>query len=149
MPCVARESTSLIIFELAWVSSSSSFTRSRIGWVWRCTYFLRANGLTLPQKPWRLSYCKGAFPVALSPELLDGVDAVCDDWSLGVELAGCCWASAGRESKHATNNATIGRFIIFNILRVHVLWGSRRPGRSGCAQLNSSLHAIRGRDRDI
>src|SRR5690242_13044958 len=87
MPCWARLSTSLIIFEFAAVSSSSSLTRSRIGCVCFCTYFLRANGFTLPQKPWRLSYCRGALPVALEPLLDD--DAACDDWSVEFELAGC------------------------------------------------------------
>src|SRR6185437_16911068 len=86
IPCCARESTSLIIFEFAAVSSSSSFTRSRIGWVCFWTYFLRAKGLILPQKPWRLSYCKGAFPVAVLPEVVDD----CAELSVVVELAGCC-----------------------------------------------------------
>ena len=53
MPAWARESTSLIILLLDAVSSSSSLTRSRIGSVWRCTYFLRAKGLMRPQKPSR------------------------------------------------------------------------------------------------
>src|SRR6266567_1683035 len=112
MPCWARLSTSLIIFVLAAVSSSSSFTRSRIGWVCRWTYFLRAKGLTLPQNPWRLSYCSGALPVAVEP-----LEVVCDDWSGEVDAAGCCWASAGSESKAATNHATTARFFIFDILR--------------------------------
>src|SRR5437899_1406140 len=137
MPCWARLSTSLIIFEFAAVSSSSSFTRSRIGWVCFCTYFLRANGLTLPQKPWRLSYCRGALPVAPAVEV---DDAACD-WSLGVELAGC-WASAGNESKNATNNATTARFFIVNILH------RERWGPCGLVRLRN-LHALRGRDRDL
>src|SRR5215471_13515875 len=115
MPCWARPSTSLIIFEFEAVSSSSSLRRSRSGWVCFCTYFFRAKGFTLPQKPWWLSYCNGALPVAVSavPVLL-GCDAVCwDDWS----LVDCCWASAGRASKNATNNATTARFFIFDILR--------------------------------
>src|SRR5215469_17833428 len=116
MPCCARESTSLIIFEFVAVSSSSSLMRSRIGWVWRCTYFLRANGLIFPQKPWWLSYCNGALPVAVSPLGVVGDDDACDDWSLVVEFAGC-WASAGSERTNATNNATTARFFIFDILR--------------------------------
>ena len=64
MPSWARESTSLIILLLLAVSSSNSFRRSRIGWVWRCTYFLRANGLTRPQKPSRAGGWRG-LPVAL------------------------------------------------------------------------------------
>jgi hypothetical protein len=79
--------------------------------------------------------------VALSPlGVVDCDDAVCDDWSL---LAGCGWASAGKESKNATNNATTARFFIFNILR---------GGASGCAlrlRSSSALHAMRGRDRDL
>src|SRR5713101_4990024 len=112
MPAWARESVSLIIFVLAAVSSSSSLTRSRIGWVWRCTYFLRAKGLTLPQKPSWVSTVNGALPVALLP-------AVVDELSGAVDAAGC-WASAGSASKKAMNNATTARFFIFYILR----WGS-------------------------
>src|SRR5579864_5060191 len=44
MPCWARESTSLIALLFSAVIPSSSFTRSRIGTVKRCTYFLLANG---------------------------------------------------------------------------------------------------------
>src|SRR5207249_6290697 len=140
MPCCARLSTSLIIFVLAAVSSSSSLTRSRIGWVWRWTYFFRAKGLTLPQNPWRLSYCNGALPVALEPLEV----AVCDDWSCEVDAAGCCWASAGSESKAATNNATTARFFILNILRLGT------PGALRLLPRASSLaHALRGRDRDL
>src|SRR2546426_95758 len=51
IPSVARESVSLIILLLAAVSSSSSLTRSRMGAVCRCTYFLRAKGFRWPQKP--------------------------------------------------------------------------------------------------
>src|SRR5215469_700692 len=141
MPCCARESTSLIIFEFVAVSSSSSLMRSRIGWVWRCTYFLRANGLIFPQKPWWLSYCNGALPVAVSPLGVVGDDDACDDWSLVVEFAGC-WASAGSERTNATNNATTARFFIFDILR----------GGACCAlrpRSSSALHAMRGRDRDL
>src|ERR1700690_28347 len=66
IPCCARESVSLIALVLDAVSSSSSFTRSRIGSVWRATYFLRANGFMCPQKPSRLAGCKGSLPVAES-----------------------------------------------------------------------------------
>src|SRR5581483_7199398 len=92
-------------------------------------------GFTLPQKPWRLSYCKGALPVALSPELVDCVAAGAD-WSLGVELAGC-WASAGRENKHATNNATTARFLIFNFLRFSTYSGGA-AGLTEVAALSST-----------
>ncbi len=44
IPCCARASVSLIALCSSAVSSSSSLMRSRIGWVWRATYFLRANG---------------------------------------------------------------------------------------------------------
>src|SRR5581483_2732287 len=101
----------------------------------RCTYFLRAKGLIFPQKPWRVSYCNGALPVALLPELVCEVE-VCDDWSVVVE-AGCCWASAGRESMNATNNATTARFFIFDILRGGAPAGLRplrtTPHRTPCA----------------
>src|SRR5579863_1181150 len=90
MPCWARESTSLIILVFPAVSSSSSFTRSRIGSVWRCTYFLRAHGFNLPQKPWRVSGCKGCFPVA--PTVAEDVDEV---WSMldEAEADGAAWAA--------------------------------------------------------
>src|SRR6266567_2678485 len=91
-----------------------------MGVICRWTYFLRANGLTLPQKPWRVSF----------------VLEVCDELSGVVEAAGC-WASAGSESRTATNNATTARFFIFYILR----WGSFLVG--------SQPHALRGRDRDL
>src|SRR5580700_12007547 len=87
MPCWARASTSLICFELFAVSSSSSFTRSRMGSVWRCTYFLRAHGFILPQKPWRVSGCKGCFPVA--PTVDEEVD---EAWSVVDEAGGAAGA---------------------------------------------------------
>src|ERR1700690_3298049 len=105
IPAWARESTSLIILLLAEVSSSNSFTRSRIGWVWRCTYFLRAKGLTLPQKPSWDSYVNGALPVALSAA------------GAGVLVDAAVCATTGSASKKAMNNATTARFFIFYILR--------------------------------
>src|SRR5437879_11239187 len=96
----ARESTSFIILLLLAVSSSSSFRRSRMGWVCRCTYFLRANGFTRPQKPSRAGGWSG-LPVALvagafwSEELVDwvaGCCAPCDDVAAGCVL---CWDAAG------------------------------------------------------
>src|SRR5262249_26698857 len=64
IPSVARESTSAIVLEFLAVSSSSSLTRPRTGSSWRFTYFLRAKGFILPQKPsWR-SYLSGSLPVA-------------------------------------------------------------------------------------
>src|SRR5690349_4210954 len=74
MPAWARASVSLMFLPFCEVSSSSSFTRSRIGSVWRCTYFLRAKGLTRPQKPSREGAARGALPVAL-PESVDDVAA--------------------------------------------------------------------------
>src|SRR5258707_10623614 len=44
MPCCERASTSLIEALLDAVISSSSFNRSLMGRVMRCTYFLLANG---------------------------------------------------------------------------------------------------------
>ena len=64
MPSWARESVSLIILVFEDVSSSNSLTRSRIGAVCRCTYFLRAKGLILPQKPSCVSGCKAGLPLA-------------------------------------------------------------------------------------
>src|ERR1700733_12656351 len=72
MPAWVRASVSLIALPLEEVISSSSLTRSRIGSVWRCTYFLRAKGLTRPQKPSRDGAARGALPLAL--ELSDEVD---------------------------------------------------------------------------
>src|SRR5215470_11426928 len=118
MPCWARLSTSLIIFVLDAVSSSSSFTRFWIGVSCRCTYFLRAKGFTLPQKPWRVSYCKGALPLAVSALVL--LEAAGADWLVVDEVLDC-WATAVTVNKTATNNATTARFFIF----VHPPWGRR------------------------
>src|SRR3979490_1782722 len=66
------------------VNSSSSLMRSRIGSVCLATYFLRANGLTRPQKPSRACGCRGCFPVAVVDVVCDvvvwveGDDCVCD-----------------------------------------------------------------------
>ena len=49
IPCCARASVSLIDFVFEAVNSSSSLMRSRIGWVWRATYFLRAKGFRCPR----------------------------------------------------------------------------------------------------
>src|SRR5258705_12725852 len=57
------------------VSSSSSLRRSATGCNWRCTYFLRANGLTRPQKPSLVSIASGALPVALFEEVAAGAAA--------------------------------------------------------------------------
>ena len=80
MPCCARASVSLIALLFEAVNSSSSLMRSRIGWVWRATYFLRANGFMCPQNPSRVSGCKGSFPVAVSPfaPLCDIVEDDCE-----------------------------------------------------------------------
>src|SRR5690349_12676081 len=59
MPCCERESTSLISLAFCAVRTSSSFTRSRTGESCRCTYFLRAKGFSLPQKPCFLSTTSG------------------------------------------------------------------------------------------
>ena len=57
MPSCARESTSLMYLAFWAESSSISLTRLRMGVIWRWTYFLRANGLILPQKP---SFCSAS-----------------------------------------------------------------------------------------
>src|SRR3954465_6278270 len=116
MPEEARWSTSLICLLLAEVSSSSSLTRSRMGSVWRCTYFLRAKGLTRPQKPSRDGAAKGALPVAL-PE------SPADDWLCWV-AAGWLWsdevvcARAGIESTAASGRAITRRWFIMDFLQV-------------------------------
>src|SRR5579872_228854 len=116
MPCCARESTSLIILLLAAVRSSSSFKRSRMGCVWRWTYFLRANGFTRPQNPSRAGGCNG-FPVALSVGVLVLVcDEVCAGWlavvwSCELELELVC-AKAGKANRATTTKATSAFFFI-------------------------------------
>src|SRR5579864_3676657 len=107
MPVWARESVSLMDLLLAEVSSSSSLTRSRMGSVWRCTYFLRANGFTRPQKPSREGGARGALPVALSVEA--GADEVAAGWVWSDEVV--C-AMAGKESMAASGRATSRRLFI-------------------------------------
>src|SRR5882724_304638 len=84
------------------VSSSSSLRRSATGCNWRCTYFLRANGLTRPQKPSLVSIASGALPVALFEEVAAGAAA-------GAEVV--VWASAGSANSAAIRTATMRFFI--------------------------------------
>src|ERR1039458_7290109 len=79
IPSCARASTSLMFLALAAVRSSSSFTRLRIGLSWRCTYFLRAKGLILPQNPWRSSGCSGWCAVMFWSELALWLESVEED----------------------------------------------------------------------
>src|SRR5579863_2806606 len=111
MPAWARESVSLIALLLAAVRSSSSLTRSRIGSVWRCTYFLRAKGLTRPQKPSREGGARGALPVAVSVEVV-AAGAV----ELGDEDGEFC-ATAGSASTAANGRATNRRLFIITFLQ--------------------------------
>src|SRR5512140_3628472 len=78
MPCWARESTSLMSLEFFEVSSSSSLTRLVTGPSWRCTYFLRAKGLILPQKPSCVSSFSGSRLTCWS-----------EDWSADCVLVAC------------------------------------------------------------
>src|SRR5882724_2472835 len=111
MPSLARESTSLIILLLEAVSSSSSFTRSRIGAVWRCTYFLRAKGLILPQKPSWVSGCNAGLPLAPVVVVLWSAEfEVAAGWLCEAELV-CC-ARTGRASTVLKSSARNTRFFI-------------------------------------
>src|ERR1700756_5060137 len=90
-----------------------------MGAVWRCTYFLRANGFSLPQNPSWVSGCNGSLPVAASA--LVGAGAA---WV--VPCAGVvdvvCWAKAGIASAPATSNA-MRLFFILNFLRLGERFG--------------------------
>src|SRR6201993_151217 len=114
MPCVARASTSLICLLLAEVSSSSSFTRSRMGSVWRCTYFLRAKGLTRPQKPSRDGAARGALPVAL-PVSLDVDCCVAAGWLWSDEVV-CARAGIARTA--AKGRAVTRRWFILTFSKL-------------------------------
>jgi hypothetical protein len=58
---------------IGFVGFVGSQPNARMGSVCRCTYFLRAKGLTRPQKPSRDGAARGALPLAV---LL----SVEDDW---------------------------------------------------------------------
>src|SRR5882724_9213360 len=103
MPAWARESVSLMERVLPAVSSSSLLRLSATGGNWLFTYFLRAKGLTRPQKPSLVSMASGALPVALFEAVAAGAAAA------GVVV----WASAGSANSAANRIATMRFFMCF------------------------------------